>query len=74
MAPSPSEPGLCVNTDATLTPSLLIEEGEGAVSIPSPPERGLCVITDASLTPPLSLSEGEGAASIPSPPEGERVG
>jgi len=30
--------GLCVNTCATLTPSLSLSEGEGAVSIPSPPE------------------------------------
>ena len=32
------QPGLGVNTGATLTPALLIEEGEGAVSIPSLPE------------------------------------
>ena len=32
------QPELSVNTGATLTPTLLIEEGEGAVSIPSPPE------------------------------------
>jgi len=34
------QPRSCVNTGATLTPTLLIEEGEGAVSIPSPRGRG----------------------------------
>jgi len=28
----------CVNTGATLTPTLSLAEGEGVVSIPSPPE------------------------------------
>ena len=30
--------GLCGNTYATLTPTLSLSEGEGAVSIPSSPE------------------------------------
>ncbi len=32
------QPGLYVNTGATLTPTLSLSEGEGAVPIPSPPE------------------------------------
>jgi len=58
------QPGLGVNTGATLTPALLIEEGEGAVSIPSPPEG------EGAVSIP-SPPEGEGAVSIPSPPAGE---
>ena len=51
------QPGLCVNTGATLTISALASPLEASVS---------------ARTATLSLGEGEGAVSIPSPPEGER--